>query len=768
MHLRWGLVRMSAVTVDEPVRGNFWDIIKGLVVDLFAGGGGTSEGLAMALGRDPDIAINHDAEALAMHKVNHPGTRHMINDITKVLPLDATGGQPVAILHASPDCTHFSKAKGAKPRSQFIRDLAWVVIRWAEDTHPMLITLENVEEFLTWGPLDKDGFPIKEHAGDTFRAWVKRLRRLGYKVSWRLLRACDYGAPTTRRRLFVVARLDGKTPSWPKPTHGAPGSAAVRSGKLLPWRTAAECIDWEIPSKSIFDRKKPLAINTQRRIAEGLRRYVINAAEPFLVTYYGAKKANDFRGQDLGRPLATQTTENRFGLVSPVMVTNTSGHAPSSICSPIPTLTTGSQQMLAGAIVSPNHTAEYYTPFRGQDLQEPLRTITLAPGFALASAVLSAATAPFIQHVQHSKAAHGVMPADEPLRTITAQPKGGGLAVVASLLTQKAEQNTLSASCIAKHYGGVIGHGLRQPIGTITSIDHHSLVSAYLVKMRGLNVGSPASEPLRTISAQGQHHALVTAVINKHFGSSIGQPAQDPLHTIVGKAKHSLTSCILKYYGKSDCSGLNEPLHTLTSKERMAVASAWLIQTGYGERHGQNPRCLDILKPLGTVVAGGGKHALASACMVKYYGTALGAPVDGPMPTLTTKARMGLIESPIAEGWVQDPVAEIRYLRVKEWLRSWGVIGPHDEAEIVHEGAVYRLMDITMRMLAPRELFRAQGFREDYEIAPVINGKRLTKTAQVRMCGNSVPPQLVNAIVSDNGPETWQMPEPAPACAAAG
>lgn len=747
---------MSALTVEDCNNSTECQSFDGLVVDLFAGGGGASEGLAQALGRDPDIAINHDAEALAMHKANHPNTRHLLNDITRVLPLEATAGQPVAILHASPDCTHFSKAKGAKPRKQFIRDLAWVVVRWAEETHPQLITLENVEEFQTWGPLDKDGYPIKEHAGDTFRAWVKSLRRLGYSVEWQLLRACDYGAPTTRRRLFVVARLDGKTPAWPKPTHGAPGSAAVRSGKLQPWRTAAECIDWQLTSRSIFDRKKPLAINTQRRIAEGLRRYVINAAEPFLVTYYGPKKANDFRGQGLGHPLATQTTENRFGLVSPVMVTNTSGHAPSSICSPIPTLTTGSQQMLAGAIVSPNHTAEYYTPFRGQDLQEPLRTITLAPGFALASAVLSAITAPFIQHVQHSKATHGVMPANEPLRTITAQPKGGGLAVVASLLTQQVDRSTLSASCIAKHYGGVIGHGLRQPIGTITSIDHHSLVSAYLVKMRGLNVGSPASEPLRTISAQGQHHALVTALINKHFGSSIGQPAQDPLHTIVGKAKHSLTSCILKYYGESDFSDLNEPLHTLTNKERMAVASAWLIQTGYGERQGQFPRCLDILKPLGTVVAGGGKHALASACMVKYYGTALGAPVDGPMPTLTTKARMGLIESPIAEDWVQDPVAEIRYLRVKEWLRSWGVISPNDEAEIVHDGAVYRLMDITMRMLAPRELYRAQGFREDYEIAPIINGKPLPKTAQVRMCGNSVPPQFVRSIVSDNGPETWQ------------
>lgn len=604
--------------------------MTGLVVDLFAGGGGASEGLAQALGRDPDIAINHDPEALAMHKVNHPGTRHMLNDITRVLPLEATGGQSVAILHASPDCTHFSKAKGAKPRSQFIRDLAWTVVRWAEDTRPHLITLENVEEFMTWGPLDRNGYPIKEHAGDTFRAWVKRLKRLGYKISWRLLRACDYGAPTTRRRLFVVARLDGKSPSWPKPTHGAPGSPSVLSGRLKPWRTAAECIDWSIQSQSIFGRKKPLAINTQRRIAEGIRRYVLGSTEPFIVC---CNHAGNFRGQSLSDPLATVTRKLGFGVVSPV---------------------------ISGCVINPNHVARDYTPFRGHNIQEPLRSITKSPGFALATAH----AAPFIQHVQHSKASGGVMPADEPLRTITAQPKGGGLAVV-------------SAACVAKHYGGVVGHGLRQPLGTVTTVDHHSLVTANMIKMRGQNVGSPADEPLRTISAQGQHHALVTACINKHFGSSIGQDIHDPLHTVVGKAKHSLTSCL-----------------------------------------------------------------------IKYYGTALAAPMSDPMHTITAKARMGLVSA-------ETDSEHGRYEQVCAWLREWGVIGPDDEAEITYNGIVYRLTDICMRMLAPRELYTAQGFGPDYQISPDINGKPLSKTAQVRMCGNSVPPQFVAALVGANGPQTW-------------
>ncbi|MDE7242048.1 DNA cytosine methyltransferase [Desulfovibrio sp.] len=585
--------------------------VDGLVVDLFAGGGGASTGLAWALGRDPDIAINHDAEALALHAANHPHTQHLQNDITRILPLEATVGREVAILHASPDCTHFSKAKGGKPRSQHIRDLAWVVIRWAEDTHPVLITLENVEEFQTWGPLDQDGHPIKAQAGQTFRAWTRRLRRLGYQVAWRLLRACDYGAPTTRKRLFVVARRDRGRIAWPRPTHGAPESPEVQSGKLLPWRTAAECIDWHLQSRSIFDRAKPLARNTQRRIAEGLRRYVFQAAEPFVISYYGAKAEGDFRGQTLHRPLPTQTTENRFGLVSPVVITNTSGHAPKPVDAPLPTVTTGKQQLVAGAIISPNHVASEYTPFRGQDIREPLRTITRAPGFALASL----RTVPFVQHVQHGSAKHGVMPADEPMRTITAWPKGGGMALVGATLERAEESVAAYAPFIAKNYGGVVGHDVARPLGTVTTIDHHSL---------------------------------------------------------------------------------------------------------------------------------------ATACMVKYYGNEQGGvPVSAPLHTITSKDRMGLITATL-EG------VDERAARTRDWLREWGVIGPTDEPIIGHGAETYRITDIYMRMLAPRELYNAQGFPPDYKIDTPYKGKPMSKTAQVRMCGNSVPPVLVYHLVKSNGPETWR------------
>ncbi len=626
-----------AVTSSSLTGGGFSEsgqsvLGEGLVVDLFAGGGGASTGLAWALGRDPDIAINHDAQALAMHAANHQRTRHMQNDITRVLPLEATGGLPVAILHASPDCTHFSKAKGGKPKSQYIRDLAWVVIRWAEDTRPMLITLENVEEFLTWGPLDKEGKPIKEKAGETFAAWRKRLVRLGYRVEWRLLRACDYGAPTTRRRLFVVARRDKRPIVWPTPTHGDPKSAEVRAGKLLPWRTAAECIDWSIKSRSIFDRKKPLALNTQRRIAEGLRRYVLQAAEPFLVTYYGPKNPRDFRGQDLNRPLPTQTTENRFGLISPVVVTNTSGHAPTAVDSPLPTLTTGGQQILAGAIVCANHTADNYTPFRGQDVAEPLRSITQVLGFALAQAEMAPVAAPIL----------------------------------------------------SRQFGRSIGQRVDKPQPTITQSNHDALVAANLVKMRGTNIGAPVDEPLRTVSAQEQHHALVEAAcIAKHYGGVVGHMVQQPLGTV-------------------------------TSIDH---------------------------------------HSLVSACMVKYYGNERGGvPVTDPLHTITSKDRMGLVETQMG--------GEVgRYEQVREFLRSWDVIGPEDEAEVVYEGVVYRINDICMRMLAPRELYTAQGFPVGYIIDRLPDGKRLSKTAQIRMCGNSVPPELVEALVKANGPQTWKMPE---------
>ena len=426
------------------------DLSRELLVDNFAGGGGASTGIELALGRHVDIAINHDPEAVAMHTQNHPQTEHHCESVWDIDPLAVTQGRPVGLAWFSPDCKHFSKAKGGKPRDKRIRGLAWVAVRWAALVRPRVIILENVEEFQTWGPLLADGTPCPARRGDTFRGFVHQLQEQGYAVEWRELRACDYGAPTTRKRLFLVARCDGKPIVWPAPTHGAPGSTGVKSRALKPWRTAAECINWSIPTPSIFERARPLADATMRRIARGVQRYVIEAKRPFVV-------------------------------------------------------------------------------------QTP-----------------------------------------------------AGLAV---------------PSMIQTGYGTLVG---------------------------------------------SQKHALVTAFLAKHFGGNYTGPGAP----------------------------LTEPMHTVTTQDHHALVCAFLTKY-YGE--------------------GGQDQALAD-----------------PLHTIPTVDRFGLVTV---------------------------------------EQQQYRIADIGMRMLEPRELYRAQGFPESYQIAPVINGKPLPKRAQVRMCGNSVSPPLAAALARANVPE---------------
>lgn len=292
----------------------------GLIIDNFAGGGGASTGIELATGRSVDIAINHDPDAIAMHKVNHPNTKHYCENVWEVDPLEATKGKPVDLAWFSPDCKHFSKAKGGKPVEKKIRGLAWIVLKWAGKVRPKVIILENVEEFQTWGPLKK-GRPIKNKKGETFNKWKEQLESLGYVTSHRELKACDYGAPTSRKRFFLIARCDGKKIVWPEPTHGEPNSLEVQAGLLKPYRTASEIIDWSIPCQSIFDRKKPLASNTTTRIARGIQKYIIED-EPFIIddkayflSHYYTQQSNETRGSSLREPIATIPTQNRFGLV---------------------------------------------------------------------------------------------------------------------------------------------------------------------------------------------------------------------------------------------------------------------------------------------------------------------------------------------------------------------------------------------------------------------------------------------------------------------
>ncbi len=472
-----------------------------LVVDLFAGGGGASTGIEAAIGRHVDIAINHDPEAVALHEANHPQTRHYRADVFEVAPEAVCGADPVGLLWASPDCKHFSKAKGGKPVSKKIRSLAWVVVRWAKAKAPRCIFLENVEEFQDWGPLTDDGMPCPQRKGLTFRRWVRQLEGLGYRVEWRELRACDFGAPTIRKRLFVVARRDGEPIVWPEPTHG-PGRK--------PYRTAAECIDWSIPCPSIFERDRDLADATLRRIAHGVKRYVVDNPKPYVV---------------------------RIGQT---------GHGDSG----------------------------------------KVRSI------------------------------------DDPLSTVTT----------------KAEHLLCSPTLVQTGYGERAGQAPRVP---------------------GLD------KPLGTIVAGGQKHALVAAYLAKHFG---GEP-QD----------------------SKTCTSLQRPAPTVTTRDHSSLVTASLRAAEPGEDLGHAEKV----------------HAL----LMKYYGTDQDPRITEPLHTITTKHRF---------------------------------------AVVTVRGTRYVVADIGMRMLQPRELYRAQGFPEAYRIDRGADGRPLSKAAQVRMCGNSVSPPVATALVRAN------------------
>lgn len=382
-----------------------------ITVDGFCGGGGWSTGFEQAIGAPVTIGINHDADAIAMHKANHPMTKHYNENIWVVNPYEACQGRPVGWAHFSPDCKHFSRAKGAKPVNQNIRGLAWVVIKWAGMVHPDIISMENVPEFMTWGPcvalrgphgrvMKKDGTeakkgeyvpfkeqqltPNKKKAGRTFREFIKIFEGLGYKIEWNELTACDYGAPTSRKRFFLLARRDGKPIVWPAPTHGSPGSPDVISGELKPYVTAGEIIDWNIECPSIFERKKPLAKNTLKRIARGIQKYIIDNSDPYivhtaskdiaptLIQYHTEQSEREHRGQGLNVPLQTVDAANRYGVVAATI---------KELKSECPSLekkeTTSHREEVKAFLI------KYYSNGTPENLREPLDTITTRERFGL-------------------------------------------------------------------------------------------------------------------------------------------------------------------------------------------------------------------------------------------------------------------------------------------------------------------------------------------------------------------------------------------------
>lgn len=431
--------------------------MTGIIIDNFAGGGGASLGIERAVGRPIDYAVNHDPQAIAMHKANHPHTYHYCEDVWDVDPREVAAGRLVDLMWASPDCTHFSRAKGGKPVDKDIRGLAWVATRYAATVKPKIIFLENVQEFKEWGPLDKDGIPISDKKGRTFQNWIKEFERLGYRVDYKNLVACDYGAPTSRKRLFLVGRRDGHPIVWPEPTHGI---------EEVPYHTAAECIDWSIPCPSIFTRKKPLVENTMKRIAKGLQKFVINAADPFILSYYGPKRPEvEFRGASLDDPLPTQTTENRFSLVVPYVIKHYGGVTGVPIESPFPTITArGTQNQLLTAFLT-----RYFGQGIGRAVDSPAPSTT-AGGAGKTGLITS--------HLIKMR---------EPMPTITAG--GYHLGEVRAFLI--------------KYYGTSIGQTLNEPAHTLTSRDRLGLVTVAGEDYQIVDIGMRMLTPRELFLAQG-------------------------------------------------------------------------------------------------------------------------------------------------------------------------------------------------------------------------------------------------------------------------
>jgi len=358
---------------------------RAMMIDLFAGGGGASHGIELATGRSPDVAVNHNAAAIAMHAANHPDSIHLQEDVFAVDPAATCAGRDVRLLWASPDCTHFSRAKGGTPRDGKIRGLAWVIVDWARDVRPSVMCMENVPEFQTWGPLCDDNRPDRSRSGETFREFIGALEQLGYVVEWRVLVAADYGSPTTRKRLFLVARCDGLPIRWPAPTHGP--------GRAQPWRTAAECIDWTIPCPSIFERSKPLAPATERRIAEGLRRFVLENPRPFIVRI-GHQSSDAGKVHGVDAPVSTITSKAEHCLVAPYLIQTgygeRTGQAPRvlDLEAPLGTVVGGGAKHGLVAAFLAKHNGGARGGAIGQPMDVPVHTVTAHDTKALVAAFL--------------------------------------------------------------------------------------------------------------------------------------------------------------------------------------------------------------------------------------------------------------------------------------------------------------------------------------------------------------------------------------------
>lgn len=445
------------------------DFFEEMIIDNFAGGGGASTGIELATGRAVDAAINHDPDAILMHQTNHPQTRHYCESVWDVDPWEVTRGRPVGLAWFSPDCKHFSKAKGSKPVDRNIRGLAWIVLKWAGTVKPRVIILENVEEFQTWGPVRK-GKPVKSRRGETFRKWKEQLQALGYEIDHRELVAADYGAPTIRKRFFLIARCDGKPIIWPERTHAPKDSEEVKNGKCKPWRGAAEIIDWTIPCPSIFDTTdeikekygiravRPLAVNTQKRIARGIEKFVLQNKEPFIVPIgYGERKGQAPRVHDIKEPLSTVVGSGKQYLVMPSLI---------------------------------QYHTEQSERVRGQGMDKPIMTLDARDRYGLSVAYLT-------EYFQNGRP----LDVNSPLHTSTTK-----------------DRECLCIAHMEKFFsGGYTGNGsdANTPLGTVTAVDHNGLVETFISKFYKTGTGQKLDEPLHTVTTSAGHFGIVTVKMSR-------------------------------------------------------------------------------------------------------------------------------------------------------------------------------------------------------------------------------------------------------------
>ena len=634
-----------------------------MIVDLFCGAGGASEGIRAATGRNPDIAVNHNPTAIAVHEANHPSCKHYKTGIWSVSPLEATsnGCRKVGLLWASPDCRSHSKAKGGKPRSKGIRDLAWVVIRWAKAVRPRIIHLENVEEFRDWGGLHPNGMPNADLKGNTFAHFVSKLERLGYRVEYRMVTAALYGTPTIRKRLFIVARCDGLPILWPAPTHGDPAGEAVRSGTVKPWRSTSEIIDWKVPCHSIFltkvaarkvGVKRPLADNTLMRIAKGVKRYVIDSERPFLVslTHQGGD-----RNESIDAPLRTLTAANRGEKA--LCDVERHGSAPflakfrfdsegASIEAPLPTITANSFEKRPGGatplgLVSPETTAPITMPYYATGVcastREPLRTITTEDRHALIAPIVSS-----YYGEGDAGPSDRCSSIEEPVRTITTENR---FALLAPVVTSVAHGDS----------GGRRSYEMGEPLGTQTRTNTHALTAC--------DVKAPLEvAPVVTYAQQG--------------GAS--RPVEAPLHTVTASRKdqNSLIGATLSrpLEGADDMSGILVPR--------------------YGERPGQEPRSQSLGRPMPTIVPTGNEGSLAAvavrrpaaASVIRHYGKSVGSALDEPVGTVTAGGGG-------KTGLVVTPTTAISFVKNNHGDKP--MYGAHEPMHTVVAGGTHHMMSAT-------------------------------------------------------------------------